>query len=335
MNASKKALLILLTLVGLVFIYLRLNRCECKARVSYSGINLNQGINLDSLYRPVDSFECKEIYDAWKEFDLSSDSFEIVREIKYTPVRKLLIVVHYHKGEKHFGAIILPEEYDEKNQYPLLVWANGLDQRNPAVDLKNGIIRTLIRNLPQHFIVIPSYRGQALVAYGKRYCSDGFFGDAFDGATDDALRLLALTRSEFSGIDAGQIAVCGLSRGGTVALLMAARDSTIAKAVSIAAPTNFLSEEFYRRYGIQYKYQFLSRTKSLPEIRSKVLKSSPLYFIENYPGRLLLIHGINDRIVPVENANAIISKLKGRIILSLSSMIISMNIMIGMELWNG
>ena len=294
-------------LIALI-LYLRKDYCKCKDRISYQNIDLNKEIDLNVLYTPTDSTELQSILLSWKNFSEESDTYQTVNKSGFFYNRNLLVVRHTVHGAKHYGAIVLPKDYDENKKYPLLVWANGLDQSNPTVDLR-GLGKVFMR-LKDYFILVPSYRGQALVANGRRYCSDGFFGDAFDGATDDALRLLALAKNEFKGIDSNRVVVSGTSRGGTVALLMGIRDPGINAVISIAAPTNFFSEEMYNRYTKQYKYQFLSHKKSIMEIRAKMIKSSPIYFVEKYPNALLLIHGENDKIVPVSHAHGVIAKLK-------------------------
>ena len=163
--------------------------------------------------------------------------------------------------------------------------------------------------LDQHFIIVPSYRGQALVIGGKRYCSDGFFGDAFDGATDDALRLLYLAQDNFTNIDTNKITIYGVSRGGTVALLAGIRNPEIDFVIAQSGPTDFLSSAVMNRYGFQYRYQFLSHKQSMDDIRAKILRSSPVHFIDSLQSRLLLIHGIRDKVVPISNADQIAARL--------------------------
>ncbi|MCB0637370.1 MAG: prolyl oligopeptidase family serine peptidase [Lewinella sp.] len=312
--AKRTSIVLVLLLLGLVG-YLRYGaeRCPCKDRISYADVGLNQGLlNLDRLFRPPDSATLAAIWHDWDRDSLTSDSVRMPLAFSYQADRKARLLAHYHAGEKHYGAVILPKDYDSTGHYPLLVWANGLNQRDPTVHLHSAPIQQLVRQLEEYFIVVPSYRGQALELNRRRYCSDGFFGDAFDGATDDALRLLEVTKGQFSSIDTQRIAVCGLSRGGTVALLMGARDTSLRGVVAIAGPTNFLSEDMFRRHNLQYRYQFLSRSTDLTDIRDKIIKSSPVYFIERYPQALLLIQGRNDKIVPVDQATAIMEQLEGR-----------------------
>lgn len=309
---TKKSLLIIGAILLFLAFYYQHNLCDCKAKVSYENNHLNEGINLDSLYIPIDSIMLKKIHSSWANFQRHSDSFRVKTQFKYAVNRDILVLEHFAEGAKHYGAILQPTNYDPQKKYRVFVWVNGLNQADPSVQVRHSIINLFISRLTDYFVIIPSFRGQALVLNQKRYCSDGFFGDAFDGATDDALRLLTLTLDNFHGASPHQVTVGGMSRGGTVALLMGARDTTIKNIVSIAGPTDFYAKEVYQRYGFQYKYQFLSTTKSIDTIRQKMLKSSPIYFIDNYPNPLLLIHGKNDRVVPISNATQVIELLTNK-----------------------
>ena len=311
-NQTKKTLYLIIGILAFIFLYSKYaNRCPCKERIAYDNMEINKALNLDSLFQPADSLELANIQTDWAGFSKMSDSFSIVKEMNYTIDRELLIIEHYAEGRKHYGAIIFPYQYDAQQKYPLLLWANGLNQQDPTSYFEDPFRKKMYTELSNYFILIPAYRGQALSAYGKRYCADGFFGDAFDGATDDALRLLYLVKAEFTGADFHKIAVWGVSRGGTVALLMGARDTTINAVICQSGPVDFFAKAVYDRYNFQYKYQFLSKQQPLREIRAKMLKSSPIYFIENYPNALFIAHGKNDPLVPIENAHRLIEKMKG------------------------
>ena len=309
---TKQSLLFFGGLLLFLVVYFQFHTEDCKQRISYAHVDLNKEVDLDRLFLPIDSIELSHIQAHWREFEASSDSFHLELQTEYTYGRALHILAHFSHGEKHYGALIFPVLYDPHKTYPAAVWANGLNQAHPRVNLQAKRITQFVSSLRNHFIVIPSFRGQALVHNRTSYCSDGFFGDAFDGATDDALRLLALVKETYKAIDPTRMAVCGISRGGTVALLMGARDSTLQKVVSIAGPTQFYDRNSYFRYGKQYKYQFLSTTTDLPAIREKMIKSSPIYFIKDYPNSLLLIHGKNDRVVEISHAERVIERLAGK-----------------------
>ena len=309
----KKGIVAILCVVILIFFYHQMTIGECKRRVTYRFANLNEGINLDSLFRPITAAEEQRVLLDWKNFELKSDSFQIVQQYNYSVDRAAKIVEHYAEGQKHYGAIILPFQYDSTREYPLLLWANGLDQRNPSVNFHTSFFfKKLARELDDYFLVVPSYRGQNLVVGDKCYCSDGFFGDAFDGATDDALRLMDLAQTQYQGIDTARLAVYGVSRGGTVALLAGSRYPQFNAVIAQSGPVDFLSPDVYNRYGLQFKYQFLSRTTDMTKIREKIIKSSPVHFIQQYPNPLVIIHGENDKVVPIENAVQLLEKLEGK-----------------------
>ncbi len=292
--------------------YYQYSLCDCKERVTYQYVNTNDHLEPDSLFKAVDSVDLSQIRQSWKAFDPSYDRYGIVDSVTYFSKRPLLIVEQTTAGRRHYGAVFLPQSHDGHKKYPVLLWAPGLDQANPAVHVSNGVLQRIARNLPGYFIVIPSFRGQALVLGEERYCSDGFFGDAFDGATDDALRLLHLVKTEFEGVDNEDLSVGGLSRGGTVALLMASRDHSIARTVSIAGPVDLYGRKFLERYSLQYKYQFLSQARPIKEIRDKILMSSPTYFISTYYRDLLVIHGEKDQVVSVEDIQKMGDKLSSK-----------------------
>lgn len=317
MNLAKQlltgSLLFFVVIVGSIFWYQQDN-CACRQRISYANIDLYDEVDRDTLLSPMREEEYLHVLDDWSHFDLTSDSSHIHQQLRASGDRALLIVSHDKAGQRHFGAVFLPENFDTTQQYPLLLWANGLNQADPTVNLtKNRLIQELLGSLPGYFIVIPSYRGQALQTYYTRYCSDGFFGDAFDGATDDALRLLHWTQQRFPTIDTQRLALFGGSRGGTVSLLAAARYPKLNCVVAQSGPTNFLLPSASKRYGKQYRYQFLSKKKPIAILREKMIKSSPIYFIDRYAGDLLLIYGKKDWVVPISNAEHLKEKLKDKL----------------------
>ncbi|MFK8005795.1 MAG: alpha/beta hydrolase family protein [Saprospiraceae bacterium] len=308
----KVAIVIFLGMLGLLSFYNSSSNCDCVKRISYEDNDINDGINMDSLFRPADSSELKIILDEWKNFNPKSDSFKIIKQYTYVNGRRLSLIEHSAEGQKHFGVILTPSEFDASKKYPLLLYATGLNQASPIYNLDKSYIKRLLPKFSNYFIVIPSFRGQAFQIGDEKYCSDGFFGDAFDGATDDALRLLFLAKKQFSeNIDKTRMISYGVSRGGTVALLAGIRNHELNGVVSTTGPTDFFSREVYNRYEFQFKYQYLSELKPMADLRKKMLRSSPIHFIENISPPVFLLYGKNDRIVPLSNAEHILRKLEG------------------------
>ena len=50
----------------------------------------------------------------------------------------------------------------------------------------------------------------------------------------------------------------------------------------------------------------------MADIRKKMLRSSPIHFIDDISHPVFLLYGKNDRVVPLSNAENIIEKLKGK-----------------------
>ena len=87
-----------------------------------------------------------------------------------------------------------------------------------------------------------------------------------------------------------------------MALLSGIRDSSINVIVSQSGPSLFHDHLPYERYGFQFRYQFLSSGRSIKDVRKKLIRCSPSYFINRYRACLLLVHGKNDPIVPFDQA---------------------------------
>lgn len=305
----KTVLFIALALLAII-IYRRFNQDPCEQRISYA--NINRDIDLDSLFLPARELELDKIWEEWDRFDSGSDSFRVILNLSIHNGRATDIIEHTVEGKKHYGAVIKPRTPAEEGKIPMLMWVEGLDQFNPQVDiLRDHVITNLLKSMPDHLLVIPSFRGQSLRIGKHTFCSDGFFGDAFDGATDDALRFLHLVNRQYA-IDEEDISIYGISRGGTVALLAGARDPIFRNIIAQAGPTDFLDRAVYEKFGIQYKYQFLSQDSAIIKIRPKIIKSSPRYFCQNIAGNILLIHGQNDKTVDISNAQKVINQLSTR-----------------------
>lgn len=309
----KIAFLIFLGAIGFLSFYNSSSDCDCVERISYDNNDINDGINLDSLFRPADSLELKVVLEEWINFNPKSESFKIIKQYIYVDKRQLTLVEHFAESQKHYGIILTPSEFDSTKKYPLLLYATGLNQATPIYNLDHSYIKRLLPKFKNYFIVIPSFRGQAFQIGNEKYCSDGFFGDAFDGATDDALRLLFLAKKQFlNNIDTGRMVSYGVSRGGTVALLAGIRNPELNGVVSTTGPTDFFSREVYNRYGFQFKYQYLSKIQPMVELRKKMLRSSPIHFIENISQPIFLLYGKNDRVVPLSNAEKVLKRLEGK-----------------------
>lgn len=251
---------------------------------------------MGELLEKPDSIEIDAIFRAWQEQTYVSDGFSIIKESSYLLSRKLLLIEHMVNGNVHYGALILPKGGFKRDTSDLLVIASGLDQREPVVSIDgNYWLQQMATGCEDMAILIPAFRGQSLKSEGNYYCSDGFFGDAYDGAATDALSLLKVVESIYPTIS-DAVYVYGISRGATVAMLMSARNTNIKMVVAQSGPYDFTGDYAYSNYGIQFKYQFLSRTMDINAIRRNIISSSPIYFTQYVESDVLVIHGRNDEV---------------------------------------
>ncbi len=100
----------------------------------------------------------------------------------------------------------------------------------------------------------------------------------------------------------GNVILSGYSRGGTVALLFAERDSRVRTVIAGGGPTDFYRAAVRERYHSQYACQFVTN-KTDTASRFAMLASSPLRFpMLKSVRKVHLFHGDQDDLVPPWNA---------------------------------
>ncbi|WP_170179738.1 alpha/beta hydrolase family protein [Flavivirga rizhaonensis] len=301
----KKLILTLFTLSAFV----------CNGRIEKSK-------NEESLIRKIltdpSSEEIQEVLFELKKQDLSPKNVVIQDSILLSNTNTLYILSHKVHGNKHYGAVIIPNRNDIK-KLPVIIFATGGDGMHNQFDITQDFNHNaaqfpsfLGEELDKKFIVvIPSFRGQQMIIDDKKYQSEGNVGDAFDGATTDALSFLNVSIKTFSQIDENLIAIYGGSRGGTVALLASSRDKRIQRAIVVATPTDM--KKLYLLYSEQFKLLFFNDLLigkiTEKEARKKFISISPIHFIKQLP-MVQLHHDKNDPFVPVEFAKILVENMK-------------------------
>ncbi|AUP80052.1 alpha/beta hydrolase family protein [Flavivirga eckloniae] len=264
------------------------------------------------------SEEIQEVLFDLRKQDLSPKNVVIQDSMQLSNTNILYIISHEVNGSTHYGAVIIPNR-DHLKKLPVIVFATGGDGMHNQFDITQDFNHNaaqfpsfLGEELDKEFIVvIPSFRGQQMIIGDKKYQSGGDIGDAFDGATTDALSFLNVSIKTFSQIDASRIAIYGGSRGGAVALLASARDKRIKRAIVVATPTDM--KKLYLLYSEQFKLLFFNDLLigkiTEKEARRKFISMSPIHFIKQLP-MVQLHHDKNDPFVPVEFAKILIEGMK-------------------------
>ncbi len=245
-----------------------------------------------------------------RQQDLSPKKVVVHDSIDLTNTNRLYVVSHQVEDRLHYGAIILPIRANRKH-LPVIIFATGGDGMSTAFDITQDFNHGSAQ-FPSFLgkdldttavVVIPSFRGQQLIIGDRKFQSNGDVGDAFDGATTDALALLNVTLKQFRIADQNQISIYGGSRGGAVALLAAARDKRIKKVITVATPADM--KKLYLLYPEQFKLLFfrdlLAGKITEQKARKKFIACSPIYFVNELPA-LQLHHDNNDPFVPVSFA---------------------------------
>ncbi|MDN5202760.1 prolyl oligopeptidase family serine peptidase [Fulvivirgaceae bacterium BMA10] len=272
--------------------------------------NNSEEILINKILADPSPREIKKVLSGLRKQNLSPRNVTIHDSIALSNANTLYILSHVVEGNKHYGAVIIPD-HSKMKKMPVLILATGGDGMHTQFDITQDFNHSAAQfpnligsDLDNEFIiVIPSFRGQQMIIGDKKYQSEGNVGDAFHGATTDAIAFLNVTLATFNQADKERIAIYGGSRGGTVALLASSRDKRIKRTIVVAAPTDM--KALYLLYPDQFKLLFfndlLQGKITEDEARKKFISSSPIYFIKELPV-VQLHHDKNDPFVPVEFA---------------------------------
>lgn len=288
-------------------------------------------IDLDALFAPPTDDERAAVVADWESRDVRARDVEVEDEASVTaggaPAR--LEVVSHRVGEaRHFGAIVVPEAAEDEDpasrSLPVLVFLHPGDAGVSVGSLSQA--SAALGEAGDEFVYLaPSFRSEELRHGEDTYVSTGE-ASPWDRDVDDALALLEVALDRVPEADPERIGVLGLSRGATVAMLMAVRDSRIDAAVEISGPTDFFGP-FVR--GV-FEDELAGTRRYLPgvsdlveeyldplregrigpgEVRHALLERSPAWFVERLPP-LQIHHGTADGIVPVGEAERMIQALE-------------------------
>jgi dipeptidyl aminopeptidase/acylaminoacyl peptidase len=206
---------------------------------------------------------------------------------------------------------------------PVIVYLHGGDQGTDVSELLLIVSAAGLR-IDDYVFVQPSFRSEPLRALGSSWLSGGQPGP-WDRDVDDALALLDVALSTTPGADPDRIVLLGQSRGGGVALLMAARDSRIAGVVEFFGPTDFFDswvreivEDILRgdnpdlpglnALASRWILPFAAGDVTLAEMRRQLLLRSPAYFAARLP-RTQVHHGSADDVVSVTQTQSLIAAM--------------------------
>jgi hypothetical protein len=238
------------------------------------------------------------------------------------------IASHIVDGYRHYGAVRFPAQFQPGGSHPVLVVCHGgnngvglgalpgFDALTPATCVEDDA-----------FILLPSYRGEILVAGGMgTYLSEGPTS-VIDRDVDDTMGMIACVLEEIPEADDQRIFAHGGSRGAAVTLLLAVRDERIQAAVeffgasdhtlpSIQAECEALadagggsgSNAVSNHAWIYAAEPYLAGTLSLAEARQVLHACSMAFFAHRLPP-LQVHHGTADGVVLFEQSERLVDAM--------------------------
>jgi dipeptidyl aminopeptidase/acylaminoacyl peptidase len=199
------------------------------------------------------------------------------------------------------GYLSIPD-YPENERVPVIIDVHGgpETQRHPVFRVLN---QYLLSN--GYAIFEPNIRGSA--GYGREYAAMDDVENRPDAIAD--VKAAADWLGNRESIDSDRIILTGKSYGGFVVLSAATSyPNRWAAAIDICGIANFVS--YLNNIGESRRPLREEEYGSLKEHEELLRELSPIHDIENIECPLMIIHGENDRRVPVEEAYQVVQKAR-------------------------
>lgn len=199
---------------------------------------------------------------------------------------------------------ILPEDFDMKKKYPVLMYVYGGPGSQTVLDDWGSLDYFWFQMLAQKGYIVVSVDGRGTGGRGKSF-RDCTYGQLGNLETEDQIAAAKwLGQQEY--IDAGRIGIFGWSYGGYMSSLCITRGAEVFKtAIAVAPVTN------WKFYDNIYTERYMGTMQTNP---TGFDKNAPISFAGDLKGNYLLVHGTADDNVHWQNAaemvNALVSKRK-------------------------
>lgn len=283
-------------------------------------------VDLETLFRAPSAAEIAAVEAEWGS---RSPVAEAVVEEASLPLElgaaraDVRVFSHRVDGFRHYGAVVVPA-VEAGRRLPVAVFAHPGDGGVGAPDLALAV--GLMGEAATDFVyVVPTFRSESLSLGPVRFTSEGR-ASPWDRDVDDALALLDVAVREVPEADPERVAAVGVSRGGGVALLMAARDPRIDLVVEISGPTDFFgpyvrdlvaealggapaSLPGFATLHERFVVPLAAGTLSEETFRAELIRRSPVLFAHRLPP-VQIHHGTADAVVSVGQAYSLAAALE-------------------------
>jgi dipeptidyl aminopeptidase/acylaminoacyl peptidase len=246
------------------------------------------------IFGAEDAQHCRDLY-------VSTDQFKTVRQITNTnpPFQPSLLgrsrMVEYvsDDGQPLRGALLLPAGYRQGTRYPLLTWVYGGGLGSSRIN-RFGLVGSTVDNM-QFFAT----RGYAVFFPDAPLRLGSPMEDLAKTVLPGIRRLIALEI-----VDPERIGIMGHSYGGYSVLCLISQSNIFKAAMASAAAGNLISMYSHLQasgdsFGIRWAEQGQGLMGGNPwEFRERYIGNSPFFYLDKVETPLLLIHGMDDDLVP-------------------------------------
>lgn len=283
------------------------------------------GIDLNPLFEPATADEILAVKADWATRDVSVQGYQLESTDRATFGGRefdVEIVSHVVTSQRHYGAIMTPTS--ATGRLPVMMYLHGGDG-GVSADGEVGFVMQFFADLRDDFvIVVPSFRDEPLRYGGATYQSEGP-ASPWNYDVDDAIALLNVAAQTNDRVDDDRVAAFGMSRGGAVAMLMAARDARVDRVVEFFGPTDFFGP-FVQQVAIEtlqgnpsqlpgvvfmndnYLVPLAQGALQAVDLRPQLVMRSAVLYVEDLPA-VQMHHGDADTVVPVSQAELLLDAM--------------------------
>ena len=288
------------------------NECVGYDRATDYPVVNDPGISMDELFLSPTAGEINDIIKDWEDKNFTPSQVRVEHSERHPNGDSIKVISHNVSGQKHYGIIRIPAGLNTKKAPILLTLQGGgaeLDvlESNSIFRVSSGMCRDVLNN---YITIAASFRGD--LVRGDNFCfrSEGYTGDVWLGAAEDAASFLEVVKAMYAKDDSTKVLAMGVSRGATVALIIGALTDKLDYIISISTHTNFLNTDaFYReRVGSDYRRIFFTPQTTPENTRKRMIASSPYYFADRLP-RFEIHQGTEDMQTTVQHAKLLEQRL--------------------------
>ena len=255
---------------------------------------------------PTDLFSVKICFECSAEQNAPVEIIETVPATfsKLAWCQPKFIEIPSRDGKQIKSKIYLPTGFDKTKKYPMVIFVHGAGYLQNTINGWNNYYREFMFNellTQKGYVVLDiDYRGSA--GYGREWRTDVY--DFLGGKDyDDELDALDYMIKNYA-VDAKHVGVYGGSYGGFMAEMLAFRAPEKIAAAAALRPVADWKNYYASSPG--YTAQRLGFPDKNPEAYKR---SSPITYADGLKTHLLILHGLSDTNVHVQDSMQLVEKL--------------------------